>query len=273
MKYKHISSATGENITYYHSFSENTISGNFLPHYHERCELILFLQGDVSYVVEGRTYKLKKGDIVISMPRQIHMILPKEDTTYERYVSIINQKLIPEGIWKKLCNGQDIFPCRDNERIFDLFEKLDFYYEKFSEEEYARLVFNTIEEVMYNLTLPGSEEVGASINPIVSAALDYIRDNLTTVSGVDEICSALYITKSHLHHLFTEHLQITPARYIATKRLILAQRKIRKGGKPTEIYSDCGFSDYATFFRNYKRHFGYSPTLEGKVKVSEEILS
>ena len=84
---------------------------------------------------------------------------------------------------------------------------------------------------------------------------------------------ALYITKSHLHHLFSKHLQLTPAKYITQKRLMLARRKLRRGEKPTAVFSDCGFEDYATFFRNYKRHFGYSPAEESKAVINRTILS
>ena len=263
----------GEDISFYHTYSEKNDSSRFLPHYHEKCEIIYFLSGDVTYSVEGRTYKLKRGDIVISRPRQLHLILPAEKTTYERYVAIINHKKIPDSIWQKLRIGKDVFTYSGNERILELFSKLDYYYGKFDDAEYERLAFNAVEEAMFNLTLSSGEEIRADINPIIAKALEYIQTNLPTISGIEEICSELYITKSHLHHLFNEYLQITPAKYIATKRLMLAQRKIRKGGKPTEIFTECGFSDYATFFRNFKRHFGYSPTYEGKIKIEDEILT
>lgn len=268
----YIIESVSDRLKLYHSYTESVTESTYAPHYHDKCEIIYFISGDVTYTTEGRTYKLKKGDIVLSRPRQIHRILPKDGTEYERYVAIIDQARVSGDIWKRLDNGQDVFPARDNERIFELYSKLDYYYKHFSAEEFDHLAFSAIEEVLYNLTLASPYEVSFDGNPLVRAAIDYINDNLTTLRGVEDICSELYITKSHLHHLFSEYLQVTPAKYIVTKRLIMAQRLIRRGQRPTEVYSLCGFLDYATFFRNYKRHFGYPPNREGKARRDDKIF-
>lgn len=265
--------AKNDKISLYRAHNDSVDSKRFLPHYHERCEIILILSGNVSYIVEGKTYRLKKWDIVLSRPMQIHTILPDDHTKYDRYVAIIDHKALPEDIWGKLRHGPDVFPCADNDRITELFTKLNFYSAQFSEANFANLAFSAISEVMYNLSLFNPEDRVISINPVVSRALAYIKENLTTLENINELCQNLYITKSHLHHLFTEHLQITPAKYVMTKKLMLAQRKIKKGLKPTEVYSECGFSDYATFFRNYKKFFGYSPIMEGKIERPEEIIT
>jgi transcriptional regulator GlxA family with amidase domain len=34
---------------------------------------------------------------------------------------------------------------------------------------------------------------------------------------------------------------------------------IREGEKPTAVFRQCGFGDYATFYRNYTAFFGRSP--------------
>ena len=268
-----ISKAENENISYNHSIYYNMAADHFTTHYHDRCEMIFYVSGDVSYIVEGRSYKLSHGDIVISRPTVMHVISPAQNTTYERYNVILNEKLIPQKIWNKLKHGYDVYHCGGTERISELTAKLDYYYNRFDEEDYSRLVFNIIEEIIYNLSVLDGDNELAVTNPILEKALSYIREHLTTLSGVEEISNALYITKSHLHHLFSKHLQITPAKYITSKRILLAQKKIRKGGKPTTVFLECGFDDYATFFRNYKKHFGYSPTEEGRVEIKREILS
>lgn len=260
-----------ENLKIYHGITENIYEDAFQPHYHDRYELVLFLKGDVTYTVEGRSYKLKRGDIVLSRPRQIHCISPRINSYYERYIAIINQKYINHNILEKLRDGQDVFSTRNNEALFDLFSKLDEYEKRFSKEEFSHIAYNIIEEIIYNLSVIEQDSATSDINQIIEKALDYINENLTSITGIDEICKKLYITKSHLHHLFVKHLQTTPAKYICAKKLILAQRMIKKGKRPTDVYLECGFSDYATFFRNFKRHFGYSPNQEGKARKNVEI--
>ena len=273
MKTKESIEITTEDIILHHSYSEQTDSKHFSPHYHEKCEIVFLVSGEVSYVVEGKIYNLKKWDIVVSRPMQIHTILPSEGTTYERYVALFNPHTLPKDIWEKIKMGPDVYHSGANDRIIELFTKLDYYREKFNDENFSALAKTVISEIAFNLSLYDEEEPGAFVNPIISNALEYIKANLLTIESVEEVCNALYITKSHLHNLFTRHLQVTPAKYIMAKRLMLAQRKIKKGAKPTQVFSECGFTDYATFFRNYKEHFGYPPSLEGKIIRSHEILT
>ena len=266
-----ISSAKSHDIVFNHIIVKDICEKDYAMHYHDRCEMIFFIRGDAQYVAEGRSYKLGFGDVIISRPSVIHAIMPKASSDYERINFIIDEKLLPKTLWHRIKSGRDVFRCADNERITDLFAKLDFYYGKFEDEEYARLAFNIVEEVLLNLSITEGEEAQAGKNPLLEKALFYIRENLTEIVSVEEISKALYITKSHLHHLFSKNLKLTPAKYITQKRLMLAQKKIRRGGKPTVIFAECGFEDYATFFRNYKKHFGYSPAEQRNTEVGSTM--
>ena len=268
---EYISEITTDEIIYSHARFSIEDERRFGPHYHEKCEMIYIIAGDVHYIVEGKAYKLKKGDVVLSRPRQIHSILPADGTVYERYIMLIDPKNIPHGVWDALKIGADVYHCEEGEIIEGILERLDLYFGKFAPEDYEILAKNAATEIFSNLSLKEADVTTEKRNPTLSRALDYIRENLTEIKDIDEICSALYITKSYLHHLFNQHLKIPPAKYITTKRLIFARRRILKGARPTEIYQSAGFCDYATFYRNYKRHFGYSPTQEGKTESAEEI--
>ena len=267
-----ISSVLTEDISYNHAYLQNADPESFVYHSHDRYELILLIKGDMKYFCEGRSYDLSVGDLILTRPAVFHSIMPNKTTQYERYDIIINERLISKAVRDRIPRDRDIFKCAGNERIFDLFSKLDFYYERFSEEDFAHLVFNNIEEVIYNLTLLDGEGERGSVNPLIDKATSYIKDNLTTIKSVDEISSALYITKSHLHHIFTEYLHMTPAKYVMSKRMLLAEKKLRRGAKPTEVYSECGFGDYATFFRNYKKYFGTPPSMVSDTTMTREII-
>ena len=105
----------------------------------------------------------------------------------------------------------------------------------------------------------------------IDKAIEYIEKNITQNFTLETLCNQLYINKSHLHRLFLKHLQITPKKYITSKRLEFAQKLLRRGAKPIDVYLYCGFSEYSTFFRDYKKHFGYSPSQEADKKIKREI--
>ena len=70
-----------------------------------------------------------------------------------------------------------------------------------------------------------------------------------------------------------EYMKISPKKFINMKRLSKAQKLISEGQKPTAIYSECGFTDYGTFFRNYTNHFGYTPSQKDEIATERKIES
>ena len=267
-----VSVAVCDDISYNHTVTDKATPELFTYHSHDRYEIIFLIKGNMKYIAEGRGYDLEVGDLILTRAGVFHSIFPSETTHYDRYDAIINERLIPKSIRDKIPKMKDVFRCAGCERIFELFAKLDFYYGKFSEDEYNRLTFNVIEEIIFNLTLLDEDGERGSVNPLIDKATAYIREHLTEIKGIEEISSALYITKSHLHHIFIKELRMTPAKYILSKRLILAEKKLRRGAKPTEIYAECGFEDYTTFFRNYKKYFGSSPSVATDISIRRELI-
>lgn len=250
-------------IIYSHLTRHSPRAEQFQPHSHTCCELILYKQGAIAYTVDGRRYKLSRNNLVLSRPFAIHCIEVEDDSDYERYNILFDEKTLPYDVLGKIPPGLDVLNFDGNPSVIALFEKMDYYCEQLSGIERARILRNLIEEIFVTVIIE-SESAGADTytqtNAVVCAAIAYIEEHLTTLTGLDEICRGLYITKSHLHHLFTKHLQISPKKFIVSKRLALAQREIVSGGKPTEVCRKCGFSDYSSFYRAYTAQYGRKPS-------------
>lgn len=272
MKSNSIACVTGDSFVLNHSMISEPSADNFPPHFHEAWELLFFLRGDVKYNVLGKSYKLRRGDLVLSRPTVLHRIEPVGTERYERINVIFDATMIPRSVMEKIPEEVDVFAFGAAGRVFDIFTKINEYAVSFSGEELSLLVGNLLTEVIYNLAISDSPRSGqTTTNPLIAEALSYIDENLTTIRGVDEICEHLYITKSHLHHLFITYLGVTPKRYVNSKRLLMAQRLIRQGWRATEAASAVGYSDYATFFRGYKNYFGYPPS-EENTRVSLDAI-
>lgn len=273
---RHSYSQTRE-LPYGHTTAFLPLSTGYFPfHTHEVCELLLFKSGNASYVVEGKSYPLKKNSLVITRPACIHAIRIESDEPYDRYNLLFDpEKLLPE-LYKAIPKNLDVLHLDSGHMIVGLFQKMDMYFQQLSEPEFTRVLSLLVEEVFFNIRLAAeqyAEQGAVSSNPLIQQAIAYIEENITTLADIEEICNALFITKSHLHHLFARHMQITPKKYIISKRLSLAQRAIRSGSKPTEVYLQYGFNNYATFFRDYKRFFGHCPSDEMFLPETREILS
>jgi AraC-like DNA-binding protein len=60
-------------------------------------------------------------------------------------------------------------------------------------------------------------------------------------------------------HTFKEQTGYTIGSYLSTKRLLYAKELIVAGKPITEVCFTCGFRNYSTFSRAYKKSFGESP--------------
>ncbi|MBE6601853.1 MAG: helix-turn-helix domain-containing protein [Ruminococcaceae bacterium] len=252
-----------ERLKYDHTLMADHRRVGYSAHTHNFPELLFLKEGDVDFIIDGWHYRLKKNDLVIIPPLAIHEVCFESDHNYERYDVIFDEALVGFPFLQSLPVGLRVINFDSNDSIINLFKRIDYYLDRLDGDLVRMMLVNLLQEICVNVKLAASTVEGdlyTQTNALVCEAITYIDGHLLELSGLDEICRELFITKSHLHHLFIKHLNITPKKYISSKRLAMAQREISFGAKPTEVYTKCGFSDYSTFYRAYKKQFGYSPS-------------
>lgn len=246
----------------------------FVSHTHDICEIIFLKKGDVSGIINEKVYKLQKNDLIIFRPGVLHRIRIDGNSEYERTDILFDEKVLANNAFNNIPQELNVVNCTENEPIIANFKKLDFYCQKFSGEDLKKLVTSLVEEIIFNLTLVSvKKNEDLYINSIVDMAVKFIDNNFTNPICIDDICNILYISKSHLHHLFRDKLNISPKKYINLQRLEKARNMIRSGKKPCDVYISCGFTDYATFYRNYKLYFGHIPSAENEIEIIRDIKS
>lgn len=247
------------------------------PQVHDVFEILYLKQGDLTYQVEGKTYHIKKNGLIITRPGAIHIIHINNPKVYERHDFLFENRVVFESILKKLPEEMNVINLNEYPQVIEIFTKMDYYCSHFKGDELKKILADLVEEIMYNLVIvanrfPLSQSNGNySANPVIAAAIEYIDNNLNSGFGIDDLCQALFVSKSYLHQLFTRHLQISPQKYVNSKRLLMAQKEIRAFAKPTEVFAKCGFSDYSSFYRAYKKFFGYPPSEEHDRKIFRVI--
>ena len=228
----------GDNVFFKHETTPNMPKDAYSMHSHNMYELLYFVKGDATHVIEDRKYKLKKGDLVLIRPSKYHFIQIDSFCDYERYDVLFSPKT----------------------KSIDGLSLLD---KHFTGEDFERILTGLLCELFYLLSVtPATENTDAPsvTSPTLSLALKYINDNLITLTGVEEVAKNCFVTEGYLFRLFKNELHKTPGKYISSKRLLLAERMISDGEPPTSVYEKCGFSDYTTFYRNYRAFFGKAPS-------------
>jgi len=250
-------------IKYNHTVRKAPSKEAFSGHSHNLYEILYMIEGDTSYIIEGKKYKLRSGDLIITRPRKYHLIQIDSSADYERHNILFDHKEL--GINAKILPSElDVINVKQESIIDSIFKKLDYYAGKFTREDFSAVATLLIQEIIYNLSLIEEKRDTSSseINPLLSKAIAYIDGHLFTIKSISEIAEAVFVTESYLFRLFKSDLMQTPKKYITEKRLLYAQNQIKKGKRPTDVSVECGFDDYTTFYRNYSAHFGRAPSNE-----------
>lgn len=258
-----ISDFQGLNTSYNHRIYHRPLGEgkHFRRDTHNEWELLFFMRGNATYIIEGKHYKLRPYDLVIIRPSRYHYIQIDGNSDYERYNLYFQASTVGENLLHALPAELEVINCAKSEHICALFTKTD-HYVQFGDAPFSELLVCLLRELFYNL-LYEKESVAAptaQVSPLVLQALDYINTHLYTVRDVREISSALFVTETYFFRVFKEQMHISPKKYITKKRLLAAERRISAGERPTEVYLQCGFHTYTAFYKRYVDFFGKAPS-------------
>lgn len=93
----------------------------------------------------------------------------------------------------------------------------------------------------------------------ILAVLRYLNLHPTEPVSIDHLAEQFFISKYYLMRRFKKETGYTIHGYLMEKRLFLAQERIAAGMSPTHAGESCGFGDYSSFSRAFKKRFGLTP--------------
>ncbi len=95
----------------------------------------------------------------------------------------------------------------------------------------------------------------------ISKAVQHIHQHLDKPVSVDELADLVHMSRTSFYENFREVMHVSPLQYAKSIKLDRAQTLIREGKNASEAGYMVGYNSPAQFSREYKRHFGYSPSL------------
>lgn len=245
-------------------------------HQHDFYEVYFFISGNVEYSVEGKSYLLKEGDLLLINPLELHQPrIGPDQNPYERIVLWINKNYL-----SRLCtNNTSLSQCFDNTnpqhtnllRLSKaqqkyISSKLSELIEESASTDYgsdlaAAAILTRFLVELNRLTLSTDKKVDSdkSQSPLVSEVLSYINHHYCEKISLSSIADEFFVSKYYLSHAFNSVVGTSVNRYITLKRLINAKQMLSSGIKPTTAALHCGFNDYAGFYRAFTAEYGITP--------------
>ena len=251
----------------------------FTFHYHDFYKVLLLVDGKVNYCVEGRNFRLEPNDLVLIRAGEIHHPEVLDENPYERIILYLAPEFLDrfsDTADLRYCfdqaheHGTNVLRLPDAERsrlihiCRELAEPDDGFgstlYQQTKVLEFLILLNRAVAD--QDIRYISTPQENAKILPV----LDYINNNLTAPLHVDALAERFYISRYYLMHLFRGETGYTVLGYITEKRLLLARELMRGGHNITEACFAAGFTNYSSFLRAFKKHYGTLPSASGALE-------
>lgn len=244
-------------------------------HNHDFYEIYYFISGKVNCVIEGRTYYLKPGDILLINNKEVHRPLIELGKVYERIVVWVHPSYI-----RQIEQGEiDLTACfndssrhrnnllRPSNEMFRMIRKTyerleavcgsDAYGNATLSRAYITELLVLLNRAYFEMDRDDMPEVG--YNEKINDIIRYINENLCGDLSLDTLAKEFYISKYHLSRQFKENVGFTLHQYVLKKRLMSTRTLLQEGHTVNGAFIRSGFNDYSNFSRSFKEEFGCSP--------------
>lgn len=245
-------------------------------HTHQFVELVYTLRGKGIHEVNGKTYRVKSGDMLIINYHCRHSVTPIEDLSYTDIM------LKPQYVNDTLIGTEDLFLLLTLRDFSDLSNQIikDNILLHFDGEEKERLetLIRWIKDEQRN-SAPASHlmthsalsmllctvfrkmtENQPSRLSINDRLLSYIERNCGNKLLINELASMCGYTTEHFSRIFRKYTSKTPLEFVTECRIKRAMELLLKTDKSVEvIMSECGFANRTAFFKKFSSHVGTTP--------------
>ena len=245
-------------------------------HSHDYYEFYFFEEGAVAMEIDSTLYPLRQGDVIIVPPGVSHRAkLTDPDIPYRRFVFWLS---------RSYC---DFLEAQSQDYVYltkkSAKEKRYVYH-------FDLLTFNSIRSELFSLLdelhsdrFGKQTQVGLDIRRLLlrlsrlayeqeqnenrnesrtryETISSYIDTHLDEPLTLDRIAGEFFLSKYYVAHLFRESTGLSVHQYITKKRLAASCGAIQSGAAVGEAYAACGFQDYSSFYRAFRKEYGLSPS-------------
>ena len=226
---------------------------------HPFYEMYVHMDGDISFMVNGRLYPLEKGNIIFTAPNTTHHCVCHQACIHEHYVAFFytaDATLLQ--LFDRLAEKVHLhFSPEKAQKWTELLLRMD------------RLVRSPITDSISSLSVFFQliEMLGHTNHPIASSnypdnfqeIIQYTQNHFSDIKSIRELADRFYISQSTLGRMFQRYLQVKPLQYLEAIKLSGACRSLCEGKSVTEAALTNGFSDTSYFITRFRNYFHMTP--------------
>ena len=249
------------------------LNGKVSLHYHDHYEAFFAVSGDILYNVEGYTYRMEPGHLLLIPPYRLHQPCIHSGHCSERIALRFSQEL-PEKLngkdQKIQWSGIENIPAQQycleepqRQEMKTLLRKLlcEDKGNAYGKETVIHALLTCFFVLLARAKLqqgkakPEKTEMTATVREMA----EYIEKNYKNPVTSRQLEKQFLKNYSQLSKEFKEEVGGSPYQYLLLKRLLNAEKLLKEGIPPRTAAEESGFSDYSNFFRQFRTMYGCAP--------------
>lgn len=212
-------------------------------------DLTILLEGKMTYIIDGKSYSIKKNDAVFIKPGMTRKRL--YNSTPVKFISfnfLINPDIeLPFDSAISGCVNSMVgkllalYPATQKTRAFHSYEKIT----------------NILNCILFELIDTNNFK---SNNEHIVKIFKYISENIDKKISLDSISKEMHLSREYISRIFKEETGKTITNYITEQKMILAKEMISTHDMSlTSVANHLGYENYHYFSRVFKKYFKVTP--------------
>ncbi|MBQ7320495.1 MAG: helix-turn-helix domain-containing protein [Clostridia bacterium] len=239
-------------------------------HMHPYYELVIYLRGDVRYIVGDRMVTPAPGDILLCRPGALHTANLLRASVYDRVVLYFPAVSALPGWDSALLPAAEegfCFTLRESERRNELLSMVGELESALTRDrtETPTVCYSLLLRLLLLLhreMIPA--DAAEHLPEAIRQIKEYIDENYTTLGGVEEIAAHFFYSREYLSRLFRRTLNTTVSDYLLDKKLTHSKKLLETGASVTDACFSSGFHNMSSFIRNFRDYAGVLPSVYRK---------
>lgn len=230
-------------------------------HYHNLFEIYFITEGECTYFIDTKTYRLEPGDLILIPDGIIHNTKYRNcghsrmliNCSYQ-YIPATVRPLLPSMLY--LYRNPSIY-----RELYDIFKKIQCEYAR--PDSLTDDILRCYTHMLFFLLARNRDTcvpVGKG-NEAIEKAVNYIQKNFSSELNLSDLSKLCGMSPEHFSRMFKQETGFGFSKYLSLLRLQKAELLLRGSDEMTitKIAGECGFGDSNYFSVKFKNFYGISP--------------
>jgi len=258
----------GENVTFKYAKGKTDIFGKL---FHDHYEMYLLLHGNITFTNSHAKQTLAPFQLVLIPPGEYHQFAVTENMeNYERCVIDLYPGFLEADILSAAFRRKEVLSLAESDRIVRHVQYLAEAASTVPEDDFSYVLKAVATDIVFLIrNMPETQtDPTQNFSTLSLNLIHYLDTHFAEPTDLTKLSQLFFCSVSTLCHTFRKDFGISIKKYIMQKRLHAANMALKEGGRPEEVGLKYGFTNYSTFYRDYKKQFGVSPSETKQKKLT-----